>query len=83
MTSSFLSGASAYLHQGLSSSSQNVVAGQTAVEADVAAIKMFCLAHPCANATVGCVRTKPEMIMTSRMMMIVSESETGDILLSL
>ena len=52
---------SAYLHQGLSSSSQNAVAGQTAVGADVAAIKMLCLAHPWANATVGCVRTKPEM----------------------
>ena len=43
---------------------------QIAVELDVVALKMLCLAPSCASATKGYVTTKREIGMTLRMMMM-------------
>jgi len=48
------------------------------MELDVA-LKMLCLATPCASATKGHVTTKPEMSMTLRMM-LMTMSDSGSII---
>ena len=81
MACTFLSDVLIHLHQGLLLNSPNVDVNQTAVELDVVALNMLCLAPPCANATKGYVITKPEMSMTLKkmmMMMIMGDSGIRD-----